>query len=56
MPPSSNSNLTSTVVTTAKGDVTVVKNFVHEFGVTHPITLAVVSLIVGNVVGVFLHL
>lgn len=48
--------LGQTVLTTAKGDAVVAKNALHAFGMRYPLTLGVIALVIGNVVGVFLHI
>lgn len=47
--------LGQTVLTTTRGEAVVAKNGLHAWGMRYPLTLAVLALILGNVVGVVLH-
>lgn len=55
MPPNL-SAMGKTVLTTAEGKAVIAKNWLHAFGMRYPLTLAVAALVVGNVLGVALHL
>lgn len=47
---------TKTVLNTIGGESVVAKNWVHAFGMRRPITLAVIALVAGNVLGAWLHI
>lgn len=53
--PANLNTLSKSVLTTAEGKVVAARNGLHAFGMRYPLTLAGIALVVGNVVGVVLH-
>lgn len=53
--PANLSTLSKTVLTTAEGKIVSAKNGLHAFGMRYPLTLALIALVLGNIIGVTLH-
>lgn len=43
------------ILTTAQGEAKTIKGWLRQFGTLHPLTLALIALVAGNILGVVTH-